>query len=84
MQKRIRVTLDTGLTQDHVLDFKDDDEFLQWASEVMTNLTKFTAGWFILDGPYAWYRVEHIVSLIFVDAPPPDPERPIGFIQRSG
>jgi len=51
MQKRIRVTLETGLTQDNVLDFKDDDEFLQWASEVMTNLTKYTAGWFILDGP---------------------------------
>jgi hypothetical protein len=79
MEKRIAIVLDSGTRNEHLPDFNSEDEFRNFISELMTNLTRHQRGWLVLDRPYTWYRVERIAALVTPEPIPTEAREPMGF-----
>ena len=71
MDYRLRVVLDNGFTQDHVVTFKDEATVLLWMKKQTEDFLESESGRgiFTIGNPISVYRTDHIAAIQFLDVP---------------
>ena len=67
------------MRREHAIEFEDDDGYVKWVNTCVDALTKESIGSLIFTTPFCIYKVQNIVAIEFLDAPPPSDKLPIGF-----
>ena len=86
LEKRVVVYLDTGVTRDHILVARDDNDYVEKINEFVAALTGSSRGILGFTTPLCIYKVQNIVAIECSDPPTENTQRdklPIGFIRPT-
>ena len=83
LEKKVIVYLDTGVTREHILVAKDDNDYVKQINECVAALTGNPRGILGFTTPLCIYKVQNIVAIEFSDPPPQNEKLPIGLIRPT-
>lgn len=71
MDYRLRVVLNSGFTQDHIVTFQNQADVLGWMKKQTEDFLESESGRgiFTVGNPTSIYRIEHIAAIQFLDVP---------------